>query len=93
MCGQFWTKANYPTKLGKMMLFTKFCNITNTSVIIQEGSRSAQDRVIFFFPVLCYFLDLLLNISKNLITHAKLYFSEFYVLHLTVCYLIYKIYL
>lgn len=70
-------------------------SVANCSVIIQQGCRSALDTVIYFS---CNVLPLGFDTEyiKNLVMHAKLYFSEFYVLHLThaiVCFFIYKIYL
>lgn len=85
-------KGKLSNGAGEGNVFAEFCNITNTLVIIQEGSRSALDTVIYFS---CNVLPLGFDTEyiKNLVMHAKLYFSEFYVLHLTVCYFIYKIYL
>lgn len=70
-------------------------SVASCWVIIQEGCRSALDTVIYFS---CNVLPLGFDTEyiKNLVMHAKLYFSESYILHLThavVCFFIYKIYL
>lgn len=77
---------------GKGNVFAEFCKVTNATVIIQESSRSALDTVIYFS---CNVLPFGFHAEyiKNLVMHAMLYFSEFYLLHLTECYFIYKIYL
>lgn len=57
-------------------------SVANSSVIIQEDCRSALDTVIYFScNVLPFGFDT--EYIKNLVMHAKLYFSEFYVLHFT----------
>lgn len=70
-------------------------SVANRSVIIQECCRSTLDAVIYFScNVLPFGFDT--EYIKNLVMHAKLYFSEFYLLHLThavVYFFIYKIYL